>query len=75
MSVYRVTDAACLTMEHVFEVDKYTIKLIGRDNEPFTVANLSKSVRAEIQGLIALGDKKSPSPSLLSDVLFNFLQF
>ena len=58
ISIYGVTDVACVTMEHVFELHKHTIKFIERENESFsvTVANLSSRVRAEIQALMALGD-------------------
>ena len=57
IAIYGVSAAACVTMKHVFELDKNTIKLIETDNESFTVivADLSNRVRAEIQVFISLG--------------------
>ena len=50
IAIYGVIAAACVTINHVFELDKNTIKFIERDNESFTVivVDLSNRVRAEM---------------------------
>ena len=47
----------CVTLEHVFEVNKNTINFIERDNELFSVtvaSDLSNRVMVKIQALISL---------------------